>query len=138
MELDHKVGCVSCEKSLTLVFPAVFREFRFTSEVPIWLDYHGKHVVIEQVRDHSHNKTCSKTCNEAVMDKSLSRIMNIVMFCPFSRHTGNICRNPDWTGSVKLLRVEAEEAMLQTWVKFVIFTPQQPFCWLSEEVFCIY
>uniref|UniRef100_A0A671XI79 Autophagy related 2A n=1 Tax=Sparus aurata TaxID=8175 RepID=A0A671XI79_SPAAU len=23
-------------------------EFRFTSEVPIWLDYHGKHVVIEQ------------------------------------------------------------------------------------------
>uniref|UniRef100_A0A8C4NVP2 Autophagy related 2A n=1 Tax=Dicentrarchus labrax TaxID=13489 RepID=A0A8C4NVP2_DICLA len=30
--------------------PAIFREFRFTSEVPIWLDYHGKHVVIEQVR----------------------------------------------------------------------------------------
>lgn len=28
---------------------ADFREFRFTSEVPIWLDYHGKHVVIEQV-----------------------------------------------------------------------------------------
>lgn len=26
------------------------REFRFTSEVPIWLDYHGKHVIIEQVR----------------------------------------------------------------------------------------
>lgn len=26
------------------------REFRFTSEVPIWLDYHGKHVAIEQVR----------------------------------------------------------------------------------------
>uniref|UniRef100_A0A7N6ANQ9 Autophagy related 2A n=1 Tax=Anabas testudineus TaxID=64144 RepID=A0A7N6ANQ9_ANATE len=24
------------------------RIFRFTSEVPIWLDYHGKHVVIEQ------------------------------------------------------------------------------------------
>uniref|UniRef100_A0A8C1SX87 Autophagy related 2A n=1 Tax=Cyprinus carpio TaxID=7962 RepID=A0A8C1SX87_CYPCA len=24
------------------------REFRFTSEVPIWLDYHGKHVVIDQ------------------------------------------------------------------------------------------
>uniref|UniRef100_A0A8C8E0Y0 Autophagy related 2A n=1 Tax=Oryzias sinensis TaxID=183150 RepID=A0A8C8E0Y0_9TELE len=30
--------------------PIYFREFRFTSEVPIWLDYHGKHVVIEQVR----------------------------------------------------------------------------------------
>lgn len=28
--------------------PIYFREFRFTSEVPIWLDYHGKHVVIEQ------------------------------------------------------------------------------------------
>ncbi|MEQ2191230.1 hypothetical protein XENOCAPTIV_024194, partial [Xenoophorus captivus] len=25
------------------------KEFRFTSEVPIWLDYHGKHVVIEQL-----------------------------------------------------------------------------------------
>uniref|UniRef100_A0A8C7VFS4 Autophagy related 2A n=1 Tax=Oncorhynchus mykiss TaxID=8022 RepID=A0A8C7VFS4_ONCMY len=28
--------------------PIYFREFRFTSEVPIWLDYQGKHVVIEQ------------------------------------------------------------------------------------------
>ena len=28
------------------------REFRFTSEVPIWLDYQGKHVVIEQVKGH--------------------------------------------------------------------------------------
>uniref|UniRef100_A0A3B3ZN14 Uncharacterized protein n=1 Tax=Periophthalmus magnuspinnatus TaxID=409849 RepID=A0A3B3ZN14_9GOBI len=26
----------------------IYFEFRFTSEVPIWLDYHGKHVVIEQ------------------------------------------------------------------------------------------
>uniref|UniRef100_A0A4X2K3P0 Autophagy related 2A n=1 Tax=Vombatus ursinus TaxID=29139 RepID=A0A4X2K3P0_VOMUR len=26
-----------------------FREFRFTSEVPIWLDYHGKHVTMDQV-----------------------------------------------------------------------------------------
>uniref|UniRef100_A0A8C1GJX2 Autophagy related 2A n=1 Tax=Cyprinus carpio TaxID=7962 RepID=A0A8C1GJX2_CYPCA len=25
-----------------------YLEFRFTSEVPIWLDYHGKHVVIDQ------------------------------------------------------------------------------------------
>lgn len=29
---------------------SLFREFRFTSEVPIWLDYQGKHVAIEQVR----------------------------------------------------------------------------------------
>ncbi|XP_042637474.1 autophagy-related protein 2 homolog A [Orycteropus afer afer] len=29
--------------------PIYFREFRFTSEVPIWLDYHGKHVALDQV-----------------------------------------------------------------------------------------
>ncbi|XP_053576099.1 autophagy-related protein 2 homolog A isoform X2 [Bombina bombina] len=29
--------------------PIYFREFRFTSEVPIWLDYQGKHVSTEQV-----------------------------------------------------------------------------------------
>uniref|UniRef100_A0A6Q2Y6F5 Autophagy related 2A n=1 Tax=Esox lucius TaxID=8010 RepID=A0A6Q2Y6F5_ESOLU len=31
-----------------LSFLVLRREFRFTSEVPIWLDYQGKHVVIEQ------------------------------------------------------------------------------------------
>uniref|UniRef100_A0A4W4GE39 Autophagy related 2A n=1 Tax=Electrophorus electricus TaxID=8005 RepID=A0A4W4GE39_ELEEL len=35
---------------LNIVLMSPFREFRFTSEVPIWLDYHGKHVAIEQVR----------------------------------------------------------------------------------------
>lgn len=40
--------------------PAVFREFRFTSEVPIWLDYHGKHVVIEQVGGHSNSSPVTK------------------------------------------------------------------------------
>ncbi|XP_069848263.1 autophagy-related protein 2 homolog A-like isoform X1 [Dipodomys merriami] len=29
--------------------PIYFREFRFTSEVPICLDYHGKHVTMDQV-----------------------------------------------------------------------------------------
>lgn len=29
--------------------PLLPREFRFTSEVPIWLDYHGKHVSMDQV-----------------------------------------------------------------------------------------
>ncbi|XP_073073660.1 autophagy-related protein 2 homolog A isoform X2 [Manis javanica] len=29
--------------------PIYFREFRFTSEVPVWLDYHGKHVSMDQV-----------------------------------------------------------------------------------------
>uniref|UniRef100_K7FR71 Autophagy related 2A n=1 Tax=Pelodiscus sinensis TaxID=13735 RepID=K7FR71_PELSI len=28
--------------------PIYFREFRFTSEVPIWLDYHGKHMTMDQ------------------------------------------------------------------------------------------
>ncbi|RXM90775.1 Autophagy-related protein 2-like A [Acipenser ruthenus] len=31
------------------------REFRFTSEVPIWLDYQGKHVAIDQVVRDSHS-----------------------------------------------------------------------------------
>uniref|UniRef100_A0A8C1CSU8 Autophagy related 2A n=1 Tax=Cyprinus carpio carpio TaxID=630221 RepID=A0A8C1CSU8_CYPCA len=31
-----------------LTYLLIFFEFRFTSEVPIWLDYHGKHVVIDQ------------------------------------------------------------------------------------------
>ena len=44
---------------LSLPLPLLFsighflREFRFTSEVPIWLDYQGKHVVIEQVSGQS-------------------------------------------------------------------------------------
>lgn len=29
--------------------PGVPREFRFTAEVPIWLDYRGKRVTMEQV-----------------------------------------------------------------------------------------
>ncbi|XP_036286351.1 autophagy-related protein 2 homolog A isoform X2 [Pipistrellus kuhlii] len=29
--------------------PIYFREFRFTAEVPIWLDYHGKHISMDQV-----------------------------------------------------------------------------------------
>ncbi|XP_051514871.1 autophagy-related protein 2 homolog A-like [Myxocyprinus asiaticus] len=38
----------SAGSSSTSDQPIYFREFRFTSEVPIWLDYQGKHVVIEQ------------------------------------------------------------------------------------------
>lgn len=41
------------DKVYPLLVSTLFREFRFTSEVPIWLDYHGKHVVIEQVSGHS-------------------------------------------------------------------------------------
>ncbi|XP_061581548.1 autophagy-related protein 2 homolog A [Cololabis saira] len=41
-------SCSSAGSSSSSDQPIYFREFRFTSEVPIWLDYHGKHVVIEQ------------------------------------------------------------------------------------------
>uniref|UniRef100_A0A8D0L1Y6 Autophagy related 2B n=1 Tax=Sphenodon punctatus TaxID=8508 RepID=A0A8D0L1Y6_SPHPU len=52
--------------------PIFFREFRFTSEVPIRLDYHGY-----------------------------------------------ISWNPDWSCSVKLLRIKTEETLLSTWVRCV-------------------
>ncbi|XP_023593991.1 autophagy-related protein 2 homolog A [Trichechus manatus latirostris] len=38
-----------CRASSLEQQPIYFREFRFTSEVPIWLDYHGKHVTMDQV-----------------------------------------------------------------------------------------
>ncbi|XP_034036800.1 autophagy-related protein 2 homolog A isoform X2 [Thalassophryne amazonica] len=54
-DLTASVETTNSEKSSSSVGstsssdqPIYFREFRFTSEVPIWLDYHGKHVVIEQ------------------------------------------------------------------------------------------
>ncbi|KAM4720661.1 autophagy-related protein 2 homolog A [Rhinophrynus dorsalis] len=42
-EEDSASHSSSCDQ------PIYFREFRFTSEVPIWLDYQGKHVSTEQV-----------------------------------------------------------------------------------------
>lgn len=87
-----------------LVF--VSREFRFTSEVPIWLDYHGKHVVIEQVRGDSPSVIeADLRCNK------ISHLDCVLYF------TGNICRNSDRAGPVKLLWVKAEEALLSTRVK---------------------
>ncbi|XP_029812574.1 autophagy-related protein 2 homolog A isoform X2 [Suricata suricatta] len=40
-------GCGHCSSAEQQ--PIYFREFRFTSEVPIWLDYHGKHITMDQV-----------------------------------------------------------------------------------------
>ncbi|XP_076971909.1 autophagy-related protein 2 homolog A isoform X2 [Tamandua tetradactyla] len=40
---------VSRHSSCSEQQPIYFREFRFTAEVPIWLDYHGKHVTMDQV-----------------------------------------------------------------------------------------
>lgn len=44
--LGQAAGPRSGSKGPLLLTP---REFRFTSEVPIWLDYHGKHVTMDQV-----------------------------------------------------------------------------------------
>ncbi|XP_061461555.1 autophagy-related protein 2 homolog A isoform X2 [Rhineura floridana] len=44
-----EISSVSNASSSSSEQPIYFREFRFTSEVPIWLDYHGKHVAVDQV-----------------------------------------------------------------------------------------
>uniref|UniRef100_A0A671P6I6 Autophagy-related protein 2 homolog A-like n=1 Tax=Sinocyclocheilus anshuiensis TaxID=1608454 RepID=A0A671P6I6_9TELE len=48
LAIDPAQSSSSAGSSSSSDQPIYFREFRFTSEVPIWLDYHGKHVVIEQ------------------------------------------------------------------------------------------
>lgn len=57
------------------------REFRFTSEVPIWLDYHGKHVTVDQVvssqgRENSISRHC-KLIQEGRPLPPLSRLGEI-------------------------------------------------------------
>lgn len=42
--MNNLIACLCC-----VMFSSPNREFRFTSEVPIRLDYHGKHVSMEQV-----------------------------------------------------------------------------------------
>lgn len=49
MKPSWRNSSVACLCLVTFSFPN--REFRFTSEVPIRLDYHGKHVSMEQVHD---------------------------------------------------------------------------------------
>uniref|UniRef100_A0ABM5F3Q6 Autophagy-related protein 2 homolog A-like isoform X2 n=1 Tax=Pogona vitticeps TaxID=103695 RepID=A0ABM5F3Q6_9SAUR len=44
-----ETSSVSNASSSSSEQPIYFREFRFTSEVPIWLDYHGKHVTVDQM-----------------------------------------------------------------------------------------
>uniref|UniRef100_A0A8C1JSM5 Autophagy related 2A n=1 Tax=Cyprinus carpio TaxID=7962 RepID=A0A8C1JSM5_CYPCA len=48
LAIDPAQSSSSAGSSSSSDQPIYFREFRFTSEVPIWLDYQGKHVVIEQ------------------------------------------------------------------------------------------
>ncbi|XP_006901527.1 PREDICTED: autophagy-related protein 2 homolog A [Elephantulus edwardii] len=48
-ENPQKASGSSRRNSYSEQQPIYFREFRFTSEVPIWLDYHGKHVTMDQV-----------------------------------------------------------------------------------------
>ncbi|XP_025070707.1 autophagy-related protein 2 homolog A [Alligator sinensis] len=49
METTYSENSSSSTASSSADQPIYFREFRFTSEVPIWLDYHGKHVTMDQV-----------------------------------------------------------------------------------------
>nr|XP_014354197.1 PREDICTED: autophagy-related protein 2 homolog A [Latimeria chalumnae] len=49
METTYSENSSSSTASSSTEQPIYFREFRFTSEVPIWLDYHGKHVTTDQV-----------------------------------------------------------------------------------------
>ncbi|XP_078238343.1 LOW QUALITY PROTEIN: autophagy-related protein 2 homolog A-like [Pogona vitticeps] len=44
-----ETSSVSNASSSSSEQPIYFREFQFTSEVPIWLDYHGKHVTVDQM-----------------------------------------------------------------------------------------
>uniref|UniRef100_A0A8D0HW69 Autophagy related 2A n=1 Tax=Sphenodon punctatus TaxID=8508 RepID=A0A8D0HW69_SPHPU len=48
METAFSENSSSSNASSSAEQPIYFREFRFTSEVPIWLDYHGKHVTMDQ------------------------------------------------------------------------------------------
>ncbi|XP_041037856.1 autophagy-related protein 2 homolog A [Carcharodon carcharias] len=48
METTFSEQSSSSTASSSAEQPIYFREFRFTSEVPIWLDYHGKHVTMDQ------------------------------------------------------------------------------------------
>ncbi|KAB0404107.1 hypothetical protein E2I00_008860 [Balaenoptera physalus] len=58
--------------------PIYFREFRFTSEVPIWLDYHGKHVTMDQVLNCSELKLKRLCCRHGLLgvDKVLGYALN--------------------------------------------------------------
>ncbi|XP_074861266.1 autophagy-related protein 2 homolog A isoform X2 [Carettochelys insculpta] len=49
METTLSENSSSSNASSSTDQPIYFREFRFTSEVPIWLDYHGKHMTMDQV-----------------------------------------------------------------------------------------
>lgn len=70
----HRISVLSVFKKK---FLCPRREFRFTSEVPIRLDYHGKHVSMEQVQG-PRNCTLFNFC-----------IMN---FCVWSV-AGDLCWN---------------------------------------------
>lgn len=58
------------------------------------------------------------------------------LFCPVLCFKGNVCRNSDRAGPVKLFWVEAEETLLQTRVEIHISIPTRPFHWLIEMHFC--
>ena len=71
-----------------------FREFRFTSEVPIRLDYHGKHVAMEQVCCQMDIRV--NDCEVTLLLRSdliHTETLDGVYFCPFPEivHPGHFC-----------------------------------------------
>lgn len=80
------------------------REFRFTCEVPIRLDYHGKHVSMEQVGGQRAQQIHSIVFYLCVMNG----------FC--DSVPGNFCRDHYRVDSAQLFRAEAEALVLQTGV----------------------
>lgn len=105
-------GVDSIRADWIFLLSVIFREFRFTSEVPIWLDYHGKHVVIEQVRGHENS---SETETQFVHRHGNYRRLYSMVFC----FSGDVCRDSDRSGSAELLWAETEAALLQTRVKTI-------------------
>ena len=77
------------------------REFRFTSEVPIRLDYHGKHVSMEQVKAPGAATSWAPLCVNVV---SLTGNFFLV--------AGNLCGDHHWVDPAELLRAETQTSVL--------------------------
>lgn len=104
------------------------REFRFTSEVPIWLDYHGKHVTMDQVvsglsgphpavalggQGAGNTGRCQPL--EAPGGWTSPWAPGCITPAPLPS-PGHFRRPPHRPGPAQLLRAEAKAALLPAWV----------------------
>lgn len=92
------------------------REFRFTSEVPICLDYHGKHVTVDQVVSSSIPQERATLYGSNVWDQDSQCVSQNIATQPVLLPTGHFHGTPNWPGPAQLLRAEAQEALLPAWV----------------------